>query len=133
MGLFASLRKELDEHHNKIERLIRVSRDVTADSKKVIFTLQRYNLVRDLSLPSSHQGPRVHPANARLLLSAQSALDTIRSKIITAAQEEHLNPDSAIEADRYERYYGSGLEEFVRPLNPYACSHRTEILIRAKD
>lgn len=109
VALFGALRAELDEHHNKMERLIRVSRDVTADSKKVIFTLQRYNIVRDTT--AIHDG--IHPANARILSDAHQAFAAIRQKIIDAVCDERLQPDLAVDADRYEHYYGSGLEEFV--------------------
>ncbi|KAF2021766.1 Translin [Aaosphaeria arxii CBS 175.79] len=41
MPMFEEFRKELDEHHDRRERVIKASRDVTASSKKIIFTLQR--------------------------------------------------------------------------------------------
>ncbi|KAI5467571.1 Translin [Mariannaea sp. PMI_226] len=39
--MFTGFRSELDEHHDRRERIIKASRDVTAQSKKIIFTLQR--------------------------------------------------------------------------------------------
>ncbi|KAH6900523.1 Translin [Thelonectria olida] len=39
--MFEGFRNELDEHHDRRERVIKTSRDVTAQSKKIIFTLQR--------------------------------------------------------------------------------------------
>ncbi|PVH95873.1 Translin [Periconia macrospinosa] len=48
MPMFENFRKELDEHHDRRERIIKASRDITAASKKIIFTLQR---VRKLGLP----------------------------------------------------------------------------------
>ncbi|KAI5818083.1 Translin [Pyronema omphalodes] len=41
MPMFLNFRAELDEHHDRRERVIKVSRDVTATSKKMIFSLQR--------------------------------------------------------------------------------------------
>ena len=41
MPAFLHFRAELDEHHDRRERVIKASRDVTALSKKMIFTLQR--------------------------------------------------------------------------------------------
>ncbi|KAF2643365.1 Translin [Massarina eburnea CBS 473.64] len=41
MPMFETFRKELDEHHDRRERIIKASRDITAASKKIIFTLQR--------------------------------------------------------------------------------------------
>ncbi|KAL6701990.1 Translin [Trichoderma pleuroticola] len=40
-AMFENFRDELDEHYDRRERVIKVSRDVTAQSKKIIFTLQR--------------------------------------------------------------------------------------------
>ncbi|KAI1737739.1 Translin [Xylaria scruposa] len=47
-SMFESFRDELDEHHDRRQRIGKVSRDVTALSKKIIFSLQR---VRKLSQP----------------------------------------------------------------------------------
>ncbi|KAI8623757.1 Translin [Xylariaceae sp. FL1651] len=46
--MFESFRDELDEHHDRRMRIGKVSRDVTALSKKIIFSLQR---VRKLAQP----------------------------------------------------------------------------------
>ncbi|KAM0485149.1 hypothetical protein ACHAPX_001127 [Trichoderma viride] len=40
-AMFETFRDELDEHYDRRERIIKASRDVTAQSKKIIFTLQR--------------------------------------------------------------------------------------------
>lgn len=40
-ALFDTFRAELDEHHDRRERIIKASRDITAASKKIIFTLHR--------------------------------------------------------------------------------------------
>ncbi|KAF2275978.1 Translin [Westerdykella ornata] len=48
MAMFEEFRKELDEHHDRRERIVKASRDITAASKKIIFTLQR---VRKLGVP----------------------------------------------------------------------------------
>ncbi|KAI0457340.1 Translin [Xylaria acuta] len=47
-SMFESFRDELDEHHDHRQRIGKVSRDVTALSKKIIFSLQR---VRKLCQP----------------------------------------------------------------------------------
>ncbi|KAL5117686.1 hypothetical protein ACEQ8H_004434 [Pleosporales sp. CAS-2024a] len=44
-AMFEEFRKELDEHHDRRERTIKASRDITAASKKIIFTLQRVRSV----------------------------------------------------------------------------------------
>ncbi|CAO2657494.1 Nn.00g036200.m01.CDS01 [Neocucurbitaria sp. VM-36] len=45
VAMFEGFRKELDEHHDRRERIIKASRDITASSKKIIFTLQRVRTV----------------------------------------------------------------------------------------
>ena len=40
-GAFQGFREELDEHHDRRERLVKLSRDVTIASKKIIFSLHR--------------------------------------------------------------------------------------------
>ncbi|XXH03010.1 Meiotically up-regulated protein 86 protein [Hypoxylon texense] len=47
-SMFESFRSELDEHHDRRMKIGKVSRDVTALSKKIIFSLQR---VRQLNRP----------------------------------------------------------------------------------
>ncbi|KFA60852.1 hypothetical protein S40285_06195 [Stachybotrys chlorohalonatus IBT 40285] len=46
--VFEGFRDELDEHYDRKERIVKVSRDVTAQSKKIIFALQR---VKQLNKP----------------------------------------------------------------------------------
>ena len=41
LDAFAAFRDELDEKHDRRERLVKASRDVTNQSKKVIFQLHR--------------------------------------------------------------------------------------------
>ncbi|CEL06601.1 Putative Translin-associated protein X [Aspergillus calidoustus] len=42
LSMFETFRDELDQHHDRRERLIKTSRDITALSKKIIFSLQRF-------------------------------------------------------------------------------------------
>ncbi|KAG5295423.1 translin-associated protein X [Histoplasma ohiense] len=48
LSIFTTFRSELDEHHDRRERVIKASRDITALSKKIIFSLHR---VRALNQP----------------------------------------------------------------------------------
>lgn len=45
-GIFATFRDELDEHHDRRERLIKTSRDITALSKKMYLSASDSNLSR---------------------------------------------------------------------------------------
>jgi predicted translin family RNA/ssDNA-binding protein len=40
-SIFTQIRDKLDAHYDRRERLIKISRDITALSKKMIFSLQR--------------------------------------------------------------------------------------------
>ncbi|KAK4180964.1 Translin family-domain-containing protein [Triangularia setosa] len=52
--MFENLRDELDQHHDRRERIIKASRDITALSKKIIFALQRVRKI-DEELPKNIQ------------------------------------------------------------------------------
>ncbi|KAK4098683.1 Translin [Parathielavia hyrcaniae] len=52
--MFESLRDELDEHHDRRERIVKASRDITALSKKIIFSLQRVRKIES-QLPANIQ------------------------------------------------------------------------------
>lgn len=44
MGMFETFRDELDEHHDRRERIIKASRDITAASKKMYAFLTGHNI-----------------------------------------------------------------------------------------
>ncbi|KAH6847064.1 Translin family-domain-containing protein [Chaetomium sp. MPI-CAGE-AT-0009] len=52
--MFEGLRNELDEHHDRRERIVKASRDITALSKKIIFSLQRVRKIEN-QLPANIQ------------------------------------------------------------------------------
>lgn len=60
---FGAFRDELDEHYDRRERLIKISRDITNASKKIIFSLHRLLTDGQISLwqregtPNSSHGP----------------------------------------------------------------------------
>ncbi|AEO60135.1 hypothetical protein MYCTH_2309019 [Thermothelomyces thermophilus ATCC 42464] len=53
-SMFERLRDELDEHHDRRERIVKASRDITALSKKIIFSLQRVRKIES-NLPANIQ------------------------------------------------------------------------------
>lgn len=98
IAMFEGFRKELDEHHDRRERIIKASRDITASSKKIIFTLQR---VRAVGQPVP---PFVHKSNAQYW-------DTIQKQYSSIAQDlQSLN------AHRYPQITG-GNQEFIEALS----------------
>ncbi|KAI0876942.1 Translin [Hypoxylon argillaceum] len=91
-SMFESFRDELDEHHDRRMRIGKVSRDVTALSKKIIFSLQR---VRKLSQPIPER--------------IQSEIDGRLKEI--AELLETIQPD--VQGMNRHRYQLFCLEEFV--------------------
>src|SRR5271156_6632577 len=52
IALFTDIRDKLDGHYDRKERLVKISRDITALSKKMIFSLHRVN---DETIPPNIQ------------------------------------------------------------------------------
>ncbi|KAF3069843.1 Translin-associated protein X [Daldinia childiae] len=75
-SMFESFRDELDEHHDRRMKIGKVSRDVTALSKKIIFSLQR---VRKLNQPLP---PRIQADVDERLKEIAGHLTTIESDVI---------------------------------------------------
>lgn len=98
IAMFEGFRAELDSHHDRRERIIKASRDITASSKKIIFTLQR---VRNVGQPLP---PFVHKANAQYW-------DTIAKQYASIAADLQ-----ALNAHRYPQITG-GNQEFIEALS----------------
>ncbi|KAJ8110260.1 hypothetical protein OPT61_g6851 [Boeremia exigua] len=99
IAMFEGFRKELDEHHDRRERIIKASRDITASSKKIIFTLQRVRTVGQ-SVP-----PFVNKSNAQYWDTIQKQYSSI------AADLQSLN------AHRYAHNITGGNQEFIEALS----------------
>ncbi|KAI0466168.1 Translin [Xylaria cf. heliscus] len=95
-SMFESFRDELDEHHDRRQRIGKVSRDVTALSKKIIFSLQR---VRKLS----------HPIPERIQTEIDGRLKEIAELLKT------IQPD--VQGMNRYRYPLICLEEFVEAVS----------------
>ncbi|KAL9084597.1 MAG: hypothetical protein Q9159_005146 [Coniocarpon cinnabarinum] len=96
---FEVFRNELDEHHDRRERIVKASRDITAASKKIIFALQR---VRTLGKPLS----------AGTLKAFKSHINTV-AETFTA-----VSPDlQGINFHRYERNISGGIQEYIEALS----------------
>ncbi|OAG10310.1 Translin [Paraphaeosphaeria sporulosa] len=98
MEMFEGFRAELDEHHDRRERIIKASRDITAASKKIIFTLQRVRTLGQ-SVP-----PFVVKGNAQYWE-------------IIEKQYQHIAADvQGLNAFRYPQITG-GNQEFMEALS----------------
>ncbi|KAA8895450.1 Translin [Sphaerosporella brunnea] len=98
MPMFLRFRGELDEHHDRRERVIKASRDITALSKKMIFSLQR---ARKIGAPLPQQ----------LLKEVTSRHAEINRQLSGIAPDLH-----ELNAHRYQRNISGGLQELMEAL-----------------
>lgn len=100
MPMFHSFRDELDEHHDRRERVIKTSRDITALSKKMIFTLQRIRQLEGEFPPFIAQD-----------------VATKRNQITHLF--ESLKPDfeAPINQLRYQRNISGGIQEYLEAVS----------------
>ncbi|XP_053567085.1 translin-associated protein X [Bombina bombina] len=90
---FKSFQQELDIRHDKYERLVKLGRDITIESKRTIFLLHRV-----LSEPNKDE----------VLTEAEAKLAAVRQKIKQIAQE--LEGE---DMHQYHRAFTPGLQEYV--------------------
>ncbi|KAJ6664648.1 hypothetical protein lerEdw1_006221 [Lerista edwardsae] len=94
---FKSFQLELDTRHDKYERLVKLSRDITIESKRTIFLLHRIT-----SAPNGEE----------ILMESEAKLDVVRQKIKQVAQE-------LVGEDMYQfhRAISPGLQEYVEAVS----------------
>ncbi|KAJ5683621.1 hypothetical protein N7462_006786 [Penicillium macrosclerotiorum] len=110
LTIFEAFRNELDEHHDRRERIIKTSRDITALSKKIIFALQR---VRAINQPLP---PKIAQEN-------QARLDQIHALFTSIVADV-----SDINSWRYQRQMSGGIQEFIEAIG-FDHYLRTQTLI----
>ncbi|KAL2835412.1 Translin family-domain-containing protein [Aspergillus pseudoustus] len=110
LSMFGTFRDELDQHHDRRERLIKTSRDITALSKKIIFSLQR-----------------VRTANTPLPVSIQKETQSRFSQINELFRS--TIPDiTGLNSRRYLRQLSGGIQEFIEALSfHHYLTHQTLI------
>jgi predicted translin family RNA/ssDNA-binding protein len=91
--LFTTLQANLDAHHTRRENIIKASRDMTSNAKKIIFTLQRTGA----------------PPTA-------STLNPLYGNIQTALLAVRKNMPHAIDVWRYRGQVSPGMQELVEAL-----------------
>ncbi|KAL4786545.1 Translin family-domain-containing protein [Aspergillus varians] len=99
LSMFESFRDELDQHHDRRERLIKTSRDITALSKKIIFSLQRVRTA-NAPIPSS------------ILKDTQPRFSQINDLFVAAVPET-----KGLNSYRYLRQLSPGIQEFIEALS----------------
>lgn len=109
---FKSFQHELDAKHDKYERLVKLGRDITIESKRTIFVLHR--VISD-------------PNRGGVLTEADNKLDVIRQKIKQIA-EELVGEDLY----QYHRAFTPGLQEYVEAVT-FQHFIKTKTLLRLED
>ncbi|KAJ5464428.1 uncharacterized protein N7458_000114 [Penicillium daleae] len=110
ISIFENFRDELDEHHDRRERIIKASRDITALSKKIIFALQR---VRTTGQPIP---PNITQENDARLEQIHKHFASIVTDLV------------GIKSCRYQRQISGGVQEFIEAIS-FDHYLRTETLI----
>ncbi|KAF2402906.1 Translin [Trichodelitschia bisporula] len=98
LPIFETFRSELDEHHDRRERIIKASRDITAASKKIIFSLQRVRTLND-------------PFPAQVAKDTKKHYDTIRDRYSSISRDLQ-----GINSFRYQFQITPGNQEFVEAI-----------------
>ncbi|KAI9808819.1 MAG: hypothetical protein M1827_007194 [Pycnora praestabilis] len=99
MSMFETFRNELDEHHDRRERIIKASRDITAMSKKMIFSLQRIRqLNQEIPTPVLAENSERSSKIASLFCSLSPDLQNLKSW-------------------RYQRQISGGIQEFMEAVS----------------
>ncbi|XP_061914524.1 disrupted in schizophrenia 1 protein-like isoform X4 [Entelurus aequoreus] len=93
LAAFKVFQKELDTKHDKHERLVKLSRDITIESKRTIFLLHRVTSVPDVEV---------------VLNEADGKLDGVRQKIGQIAEE--LKGEDIFQ---FHRAFTAGIQEYV--------------------
>ncbi|XP_064343940.1 translin-associated protein X isoform X1 [Camelus dromedarius] len=106
MLAFKSFQQELDARHDKYERLVKLSRDITVESKRTIFLLHRITSAPDME---------------EILTESEMKVDGVRQKILQAAQEL-----SGEDMHQFHRAMTTGSHDCVPP----AASYRRRRLSR---
>ncbi|XP_034538299.1 translin-associated protein X [Notolabrus celidotus] len=97
IAAFKVFQQELDTKHDKYERLVKISRDVTIESKRTIFLLHRVTSV---------------PDPEEILNDAEVKLDGVRQKIGNIAEE--LRGE---DIHQFHRAFTPGIQEYVEAVS----------------
>lgn len=108
MAAFKVFQQELDTKHDKHERLVKISRDITIESKRSIFLLHRVTSVPDVE---------------SVLKESDVKLDAVRQKIAQIAEE--LRGEDVYQ---FHRAFTAGIQEYVEAVSfQHYIRHRTLI------
>ncbi|VDM44314.1 unnamed protein product [Toxocara canis] len=101
--LFQSYQRELDGRNDRYERLVKLSRDITIESKRIIFQLHRYTAAK------------TEKEKEDLLKEVSTRLANLRQKQFYEIAKELHNLDQNL----YNRAVAFGLQEFIEAWSFY--------------
>ncbi|GJQ82416.1 putative A2A adenosine receptor binding protein [Trypoxylus dichotomus] len=101
MKLFQGYACELDDKHDRYERIVKIGRDITIESKKIIFLLH-------------NTGTEIEGKKETIFTEANLRLTQLLEKFKLVASELH-NLDHYL----YHRAYTNGLQEYIEALYFY--------------
>ncbi|EFX86564.1 hypothetical protein DAPPUDRAFT_307773 [Daphnia pulex] len=97
-SFFSDCSKKLDTHHDRYERVVKLSRDITIESKRVIFLLHR---VQD----ETSKMKICNEAEGKLQVVINSSWNRLAKELV--GQDHH----------HYLRAYSPGLQEFIEAIS----------------
>lgn len=97
---FLNYQKEIDARNDKAERILKIGRDVTIESKRIIFLL--------------HRSSKQEEVNSILEEANERITGVIKRQLLAIAKELH-NEDPY----SFSRSYSPGIQEFVEALTYY--------------
>lgn len=109
--MFSEISIYLDSRHDKKERIVKLSRDITIESKRIIFCLHR---IRD----------EADPSREAILEEADTRLGDVRRNLWLQVAEELKGEDH----HQYLRAYSAGLQEWIEALSFYYFLRNNKII-----
>lgn len=109
--MFSEISVYLDSRHDKKERIVKLSRDITIESKRIIFCLHR---IRD----------EADPSREAILEEADTRLQEVRENLWRQVAKE-------IETEGHHQYlraYSAGLQEWIEALSFYHFLRNNKII-----
>ncbi|XP_043255035.1 translin-associated protein X [Colletes gigas] len=105
---FRTYAAELDDKHDRYERIVKISRDITIESKRIIFLL--HTIDRE-----SKQESILHESKVRLQTVAQNLFKCIALELENQHAYQYLNA------------YRAGLEEYIEAITFYQYLHEGDV------
>lgn len=109
--MFSEISVYLDNRHDKKERIVKLSRDITIESKRIIFCLHR---IRD----------EADPSREAILEEADTRLQEVRENLWRQVAKEIETEDH----HQYLRAYSAGLQEWIEALSFYHFLRNNKII-----